>query len=82
MCSHGRMNLRARPTLPFTHEEIIGILEACDSYWKGNGLAGQPNARRLRPLVLLLRYCGMRIGDAVSCPVARLKGNKLMLYTQ
>jgi integrase len=72
----------ARPTLPYTHEKMIGILEACATYWKGHGLAGQPNARRLRALVLLLRYGGMRIGDAVSCAVERLNGNKFLLYTQ
>src|SRR5260370_16041153 len=37
---------------------------------------------RLRALILMLRYSGMRIGDAVSCAVERLNGNKLLLYTQ
>lgn len=72
----------ARPTLPFTHEEIIRILQACDKYCDSYGRNGQANARRLRALVLVLRYSGLRIGDAVSCPVERLNGNKLLLYTQ
>ena len=37
---------------------------------------------RIRPLVLMLRYSGMRIGDAVGCAVERLNGTKLLLYTQ
>ena len=42
---------------------------------------GNPNAKRLRGLVLLLRYSGLRIGDATSCPIERLQGDKLFLYT-
>jgi hypothetical protein len=37
---------------------------------------------RIRLLVLMLRYSGMRIGDAVGCAVERLNGKKLLLYTQ
>src|SRR6516225_8922693 len=42
---------------------------------------GSQNGRRLRGLVLLLRYSGMRIGDAVSLTVDRIEGNRLFLYT-
>ena len=72
----------ARPTLPFTHEEMIRVLQSCDRYRDSYGRAGQANARRLRAFVLLLRYSGLRIGDAVSCSGDRLAGNKLLLYTQ
>jgi len=67
------------PTLPFTREEMLKILAALDKYAKR---AGVRNAQRLRAFVLLLRYSGMRIGDAVQCGPDRLKGNKLFLYTQ
>lgn len=40
------------------------------------------NGKRIRGLVLLLRYTGMRIGDAVNFSVERLKGNRVFLYTQ
>ena len=33
-------------------------------------------------MVLLLRYSGMRIGDAVGLPAERIEGNRLFLYTQ
>jgi site-specific recombinase XerD len=72
----------ARPTMPFTHEEMIRILQGCDKSHEESNPTGKMNARRLRALVLLLRYSGMRIGDAVSCSTERLNGNKLLLYTQ
>lgn len=72
----------ARPTMPFTYDEMIRILHACDKFHEASGPSGKMNARRLRALVLLLRYSGMRIGDTVSLSVERLNGNKLLLYTQ
>ena len=50
-------------------------IEECQSH-------GRDNARRLRALVLLLRYSGLRIGDAVGCSVERLANGKLRLYAQ
>jgi integrase len=69
------------PVLPFTREEWIQILAACDAYKDNYGRTGQPNARRLRALVLLLRYSGLRIGDAVALSRDRLAGGKLFLFT-
>lgn len=40
------------------------------------------NARRLKTLVLLMRYSGMRVSDAVTLGTDRLDGRKLFLYTQ
>ena len=71
-----------RPTMPFTREEMIRILAACDKYGESFGRLGQGNARRLRAFVLLLRYSGMRIGDTVMLEQNRIKGSKLFLYTQ
>lgn len=73
------------PTLPFSQEEVIRILAACSKYPDNYGSLGGDTAIRLRALVLLLRYSGMRIGDAVTCTVDRLnrlKGDRLFLYTQ
>jgi integrase/recombinase XerD len=72
---------RLPQVLPFTREEMISILAACDAYGDGYGMTGQENARRLRALVLLLRYSGLRVGDAVSLPRERIAGGKLFLYT-
>jgi site-specific recombinase XerD len=43
---------KPRPTMPFTHEEMIRILAAIDLYAK---TAGARNAQRLRAFILLLR---------------------------
>lgn len=64
-----------RPTMPLTREEVTTILAACDDY------PDKRNAVRLRALVLLLRYSGLRIGDAVTLPRDRITDGKLFLYT-
>ena len=63
------------PTAPFTKEEVTSILKACDSY------PDKVNAVRLRALVLLLRYSGLRIRDAATLSRNRIQGDKLFLYT-
>jgi integrase/recombinase XerD len=68
-----------RPTLPFLREEMLRILGAVDKYRERAGVA---NAQRTLAFVLLLRYSGMRIGDAVQCGPERLNGNRIFLYTQ
>jgi integrase/recombinase XerD len=68
-----------KPTLPFTREEMIRVLSALAPYSRS---AGVRNAQRLRAFVLLLRYSGLRIGDAVQLTVNRLVGNKLLLHTE
>ncbi len=70
------------PTMPFTSEEMVRVLAAVDPYTVGMPSTGKENARRIRALVLLLRYSGMRIGDAVSLSSDRIRGNRLFLYTQ
>lgn len=66
-----------RPTLPFEDAEIEQILTAADklSSWGSFG----PKARAI---VLLLRYSGLRMQDAACLERARLKNDKLFLYTQ
>lgn len=71
------------PTMPFTREELARILAACDEF--GRKFQGETrakdNARCARAFVLLLRYSGLRISDAVSLERSRVVGNKLFLYT-
>ena len=69
------------PTLPYTKEEMIRILAACAESKDCYGRKGQWNAKRLRALVLLLRYAGLRISDAVTLPKDRIVKGKLLLYT-
>ncbi len=70
------------PTLPFTDEEVGALLDACSRFTDWHGQTGKENAQRLRALILLLRYSGLRIGDAASCRVDRLSGYRLFLYQQ
>jgi len=65
-----------RPTLPFTREEAVNILAACEKY------PGRPaHGRRLRALLLLLRHSGLRIRDAVTLSRDRITNGRLFLYT-
>jgi len=66
-------------TLPFDQDQMTAILKACDRY-SSNGIYGDQNGVRLRALTLLMRYSGLRIGDAVTCARDRLVGSKLWLY--
>jgi integrase/recombinase XerD len=68
------------PTLPFTHEEMIAILTAIEKHSLKIATTGKANMVRMRTLVLLLRYSGMRIGDAISMTPERIKGNRLFLH--
>ena len=69
------------PTLPFEEVEIERMLAAADTFTvKGNFGAG--NRKRVRAMILLLRYSGLRISDASTLERVRLKGTKLFLYTQ
>jgi integrase len=70
------------PTLPFSRDEVVRILAATDQYKAEMPSHGIENGRRIRGLVLLLRYSGMRIGDAVSLSTNRIEGNRLFLYAQ
>jgi integrase/recombinase XerD len=71
-----------RETLPFSAEEMTAILAAGARKIDKASPAGRANAQRLRVLLLLLRYSGLRIGDAVSCSTDRLQNNALRLYTK
>jgi integrase/recombinase XerD len=56
---------------------MIRIVAALDKY----GIAGSRNRRRMRALVLLLRWSGLRISDAVTLSVERVNAGRLFLYT-
>jgi len=70
------------PTLPLAQEEMMRTLAAIEKYKEATSSNGMENARRLRGLVLLLRYSGMRISDAVQLTADRITGRRLFLYMQ
>jgi integrase/recombinase XerD len=66
--------VKLAPTLPFSADEMMRIVEACDRY--------PGNAGRMKAFVLTMRHSGLRIGDTIALKRERLKGNRLFLYTQ
>jgi integrase/recombinase XerD len=62
----------SKPSIPFTEEEIEKIVAAVEDFPREN----------LRAFVLLLRYSGLRIQDAVRLTMDKISDGKLMLYTQ
>ena len=67
------------PTLPFTSEEFNALLSACEKF-PHNGRHAWNTAKRVRAMVLLLRYSGLRISDAVALHQSRIADGKLFLY--
>ena len=65
------------PTLPFSDEEVERVLVAARAL-TGFGQYGP----KIEPMVLLLRYSGLRIQDAACLERARLIDDKLFLYQQ
>jgi len=63
------------PTMPLTRDEIARILGACRDY------PVPLNRVRFKALVLLLRYSGLRIRDAVTLSRDRISEDKLFLRT-
>jgi integrase len=76
--------VKQRPTMPFTQEQMALILSACEKYGRkcrGGRYRTDENVHRIWAFVLLLRHSGLRIGDAVSLERTRITGDKLFLYT-
>jgi len=72
-----------RPTLPYSSKEMRSILdEASERIQTMRTAASRNNARRLRALILLMRYSGLRISDAVQCSVDKLHDGRLLFRTQ
>jgi integrase/recombinase XerD len=69
-----RPKSKPNPTLPFTALEMKRILAACNKY--------RGDRNRIKTFILTMRYSGLRIGDTIALERSRLKGSKLLLYTQ
>lgn len=64
----------------FEPEEIERLLGAADKF-NHRGIFGSGNRKRIRAMVLLLRYSGLRISDASVLPRSALVGDKLSVRT-
>ena len=69
--------VKPNPVLPFSDEEWEKIVWATEVY------PDRPRGRKkqVKAFVLLLRYSGLRIGDAISLTSDKINDGKLMLYT-
>jgi site-specific recombinase XerD len=70
------------PTLPLEPDEWLKLLAACDQFIAQAPAEGKLNAVRLKTLLILMRYSGMRVSDAVTLTTDQLNGNRLFRYTQ
>ncbi len=77
-----RLKSRHTATLPFTREEVAQLLATCDRYPGENGKLGQANSIRFKTLLLVLRYTGLRIGDAVRLDDSKIHPGRIFLYQQ
>ena len=74
--SLSRIKVDTTPTDYFTRDEMAKILAAIDQY------DAKPETRaKLKGVVLLMRWSGLRLGDAVRLERARLVNGELLLYT-
>jgi integrase/recombinase XerD len=67
------------PTLPFTDGEMEKILWAAESIREAHPKMPEGQEKKLKALILLMRYSGVRISDAVMFKRSMLTGNKLLL---
>jgi integrase len=68
-----------KPTLPFSKEEMEKLIWACELF-STNGRYRAKNRTRIKALVLLMRYSGLAIRDAVTLERRRINEGKLFLY--
>jgi site-specific recombinase XerD len=70
------------PTMPLKPRQWLDLLTACDTFLAKAPIEGKLNALRVKTLLVLMRYSGLRVSDAVTLTTDRLDGNRLFLYTQ
>jgi integrase/recombinase XerD len=77
----GRISVTQAPTDYFTREEYEKIIDSTYLYREGPGESiGGTHGTRIRTLILLMRWSGLRIRDAVTLERTRLINDNLMLY--
>lgn len=64
--------LEANDVEPFTSEEIVRIISACDGIGKT-----KYERLRARAMVLLMRYAGLRVSDVVTLSKDHIRGSRL-----
>lgn len=66
---------KPKPREPYTREEIIKIIAACDAFGK------RPYERlRAKAMILLMRYYGLRVSDVATLRHDRIQGSQILLH--
>ena len=69
-------NIKLKEVEPYTREQVVRILMACDGFGRG------PYERlRARAMVLLLRYTALRISDVALLEKARVRAGEITVRT-
>jgi integrase/recombinase XerD len=76
----GRISVTQAPTDYFTREEYEKLLDSTYLYRENRGETGTTNGTRLRTLIKLMRWSGLRIRDALTLERTRLINDNLLLY--
>jgi integrase/recombinase XerD len=77
----GRISVTQAPTDYFTREEYDKLIDATYLYRENRGeTIGGANSTRLRTLLMLMRWSGLRIRDAITLERTRLINDNLLLY--
>src|ERR1019366_4835432 len=77
----GRISVTQTPTDYFTREEYEKLLDATYLYRENRGeTIGGTNSTRMRTLLMLMRWSGLRIRDALTLERTRLINDNLLLY--
>ncbi len=72
--------VRHVPTLPFTDREMEAILWAAENIRVAHPKMPEDSPKKLTALILLMRYSGIRISDAVMFRRSLLRDKKLFLH--
>jgi integrase len=75
--SEAPRNIRPPEVVPYEAAEVAKMLAACETIGRGSY-----ERLRARALILVLRYTGLRITDAITLERSRINGGQLLLHTQ
>lgn len=71
---------RPAPTMPYTRAEFRALLSACEIPTRsGESRAARDNRARLRALLLVLRYTGLRISDALRLGPESVRAGRIQV---
>jgi len=68
------------PTMPFSKDEFEKIIWALEIYCEKHPQSPPDTRKKLSAMILLMRYSGVRISDAVSLKSDRIADGRLFLY--